>query len=197
MVKKALALAAVLLLATAGAAQAQQPYPLPTRIVVTAENPLFPGGSITVEARIFETGASVSFTIASQTVTVPPASSMALGSANTDSTGRANLVGTLPATLLPGRYTLTASGTGPDGKPATMSTPVRVVALSGPATVAGVTVERNASDTGGIKLPRSGASNTMPLTRGALGALGFGGLILMLANRRRSTKVDVSETAGV
>lgn len=183
MVKKVLALAAVLLVATMGVARAD--YPTPLHIIVVVESTLVPGGPITVDAQVFDNAASVSFTINGETTTVP------LGMANASSAGLARFAGLIPAGTAPGTYTLTAVGRGTDGKTTTITLPVRVSALAnGPATVAGITVERPAGSVGHTgSLPRSGSSATLPLTQVGLAAVAVGGLLTLVANRRRSNKL--------
>jgi LPXTG-motif cell wall-anchored protein len=51
--------------------------------------------------------------------------------------------------------------------------------------------------TAGSNLPTTGSGSTAPLTQMAVAALAGGGLLVLLANRRRATRSQVRETAGV
>lgn len=185
MVKKLLALAALLLFASAGVASAQAPpnYPPPqVDILVTVSGQQFPGGMIQIHGRSFPSGAQVSFTIAGQTQT------LTLGQAQANSSGVVTLSATLPL-VQPGNYTITGAVVGNPGVSASQTIsiacqpagcPPGLVSLSsGDATVAGITVDRPAA--------LAGSERSSRLPQILLGAFVLTGLAT-LATRRRSTK---------
>jgi hypothetical protein len=96
------------------------------------------------------------------------------GEAIADDEGQATA--TLTAPTDEGTHTVTASCTGPDGEAVVLSSTLTVVA--------------------GGALPATGSSNTLPLTRIALGALVVGGLLVLIATRRGTHKGD-REAVGV
>lgn len=170
MVKKVLALAAVLLLATAGAAQAQ-PYPPGGNTITADDTTVAPGESITLSAQIYQSGAPVTFTLFS--------GSVVLGTATANSGGVATLTTTIPANTAPGSYTIEASGTGANGQPLTL--------------VLSITV----TGAGTSGLPVTGSSNSGTMTQVAIAAIAAGGLFVLMANKRRSSKLDEREPASV
>lgn len=99
-----------------------------------------------------------------------------LGSATANTDGVATLNATIPSDTSPGSHTITGACTGADGQPLTM--------------VLGITVE-------GAAVPVTGSSNTMPMTQIALGAITAGGLLVLVANKRRAAKADARDTASV
>lgn len=169
MIKKVLALTAVLLFATAGAAQAQT-YPPAGNGITANDTTVAAGDPITLTAQTFQAGASVTFTLFS----VPEV----LGTATANSSGVATLTTTIPAGTTSGSHTIKATGIGANGQALT-------VALS-------ITV---GAGTSGI--PVTGSSNTVPMSQIAIGAIAAGGLLVLLANKRRSAKTDTRDTASV
>lgn len=185
-------LAAVLVgvVGLAGAADAQT-YPPRDRVIVVVEGDLVPGGPITVEAQTFQGGGNVSITIDGGTTTIPLGTTTALPS------GLARLAAVVPLSTAPGTYTLTASGPAPNGQPITISTPIRIAALSvGSATVAGITVERSGGQGSRAPLARTGTSHSVPMTQLAVVAIVAGGLLVLAADRRRSRRVDSAATSA-
>lgn len=175
MVKKLLLLCAALLIATAGTAAAQDAYPPPQgeQIQVSDATPE-PGQQITLRACCFMPGTTVTFTLYSQPVT--------LGTATADADGWATLVATIPAGTAPGVHTIEATGIGLDGQPLTVTQQITVVAPGG----------------AGQPLPRTGSDSTVPMTQIAVAAIAGGGLLVLLANKRRSARArEERETVGV
>lgn len=173
MIKKILLLSAGLLFAAAGtasAAPAQDCYPLCSNGVTSSDTTVSPGESITLSARTFQ--GNVTFTLFSEPVV--------LGTVAANSDGVATITTTIPANTSPGTHRVEATGTGVDGQPLT-------VVLS--ITVAG-------SGAGGV-MARTGTSSTVPMTQVAIAALAGGGLLVLMANKRRGTKVQARDTAGV
>jgi hypothetical protein len=167
MVKRLLALAAVLLIAMAGTAAAQA-YPPGGNTITANDTTVAPGDSITLTAQIFRPGSVVTFTMGS----------VVLGTATANSSGVASLTTTIPAGTAPGTHTIQATGTSSTGAPLTVVLSITVAA-------------------GGTGLPVTGSPSTAPMTQIAIGAVAAGGLLLLLANRRRSAKHPEHETAGV
>ncbi|MGQ0433935.1 MAG: hypothetical protein ACT452_16185 [Microthrixaceae bacterium] len=167
MVKKVLVLAALLLFATAGVAQAQT-YPPEGNTLTANDTTVAPGDPITLTAQTYQVGASVTFTMFSAPVV--------LGSATANSSGVATLTTTIPAGTTSGTHRVEATGTGANGQPLTLVLSITV----GPA-----------------GMPVTGTANTTPMTQIAIGALAAGGLLMLMANKRRSAKADARETASV
>lgn len=166
MTKRILALAAVLLSAMAGTAVAQT-YPPGGNTATANDTTVAPGDAITLSAQIFQPGSTVTFTLFSAPVV--------LGTATANSSGVATLTTTIPAGTAAGTHTVEASGTGSTGAALTVVLSITVLA-------------------GGTGLAVTGSPSTAPMTQIAIGAIAAGGLLLLLANRRRSAK---RETAGV
>ena len=166
--KKALALTALLLLATvttvsvAGA----QAYPPGSNQIIVDKATVGPGGSITTSAQTYQVGATVTFTLLST-----PA---VLGTAVANSAGVATLTATIPADTVAGAHHIQASGIGASGVTLTQQAAI---------TVSGSTTATTAA------LAKTGTSSTRPLTEAGIGAVAFGGLVLLVARRRRSAAV--------
>jgi hypothetical protein len=174
MVKRLFVLAGVLLLGMTGVASAQD-YPPQGNDVAVSDGSVEGGQSITVSAQIFQPGTPVSFTLFSAPVV--------LGTATADANGVATLTATIPAGVAPGTHTIEASGTGANGQPLTVTQSITVA---------------DASTGAGSNLPSTGSSSTIPMSRVALAGIAGGGLLVLLANRRRtSAKTSDRETAGV
>lgn len=177
MVKKILLLSAALLFVTAGTATAQDAYPPPEGEAITVSDATpAPGQQITIQACCFQPGSTVTFTLYSQPVT--------LGTATADANGVATLVATIPSNIAPGPHTIEATGIGMDGQPLTVTQQITVVAPG------------DGTGTGAGDLPRTGSDSTLPMTQIAIAAIAGGGLLVLLASKRR--KADAPrETAGV
>lgn len=170
MVKRVLALAAVALFATAGVARAQDPsYPTPGNSLTADDTTVAPGESMVLGVQICQPGSSATFRL----------ESAVLGTATANSSGVATLTATIPSNTSPGSHTIEATCTGTNGQPLTQ--------------VLSFTVTGGA--TGG--LPTTGSANTTPMTQVAIAAIAAGGLLVLLANKRRTAKADTRETAGV
>jgi len=169
MLKKVVLLAAALVLVTAGTAAAQD-YPPAGDTVTVSDTTVEPGQSITLSARTFQAGSTVTFTLFSAPVV--------LGTATANSSGVATITATIPANTAPGTHTIEATGVDEAGNPLTVTTTITVLG-------------------GAADLPTTGSASTTPMTQVALAVLAGGGLLVLLANRRRTTKTEVRETAGV
>ncbi len=172
-VKKLVALAALLLVSMAGPAHAGDGYADEDTIVVSDAS-VTAGQTVTATAEVFEPGSTVTFTFTLSSGAV------VLGTAVADASGVATLTFVVPSTATAGTHTVEASGTGADGLPLTVLTTVEVA---------------GAAAAGG--LPTTGSSNTMSLTQAALAALVGGGLLVLIANKRRSTSADARELTDV
>ena len=157
MLKKILLIAAALLFVGAGAAHAQD-YPPRGNSLTASASVVAAGTPVTLTAQVFLPGTNVVFRIFSDPVT--------LGTATANSNGVATLTATIPSNFS-GQHTITASGSGANGQPLTVSTTITVTQGHAP-------------------LPRTGSSHTKPYTEIGIGALAVGGLLLLGAKRRRS-----------
>ena len=167
MLKKILVLAAGLLLLGTGVAGAQQ-YPPAEESATVSDTTVEPGQPITIRVEGFQ--GTVTFTLFSAPVV--------LGTATANSAGVATLTATIPENTTPGTHRIDATGTGLDGQPLTVSVNITVLGA-------------------GTGLPTTGSGSTTPLTQTAVAALAAGGLLVLLANRRRSTRREARETVGV
>lgn len=161
MVKKLLALAALLLVAMAGPAHAGDGYADEDTLVLS-DSTVAPGGDLTLTASVCEPGSTATFTLAGDT----------LGTAPANDAGEAMLTTTVPSDLAPGTYTVEASCAGADGQP---------LVLQSTLTVTGAA-------RAGRDLPTTGSSNTVPMAQVAVAALAGGGLLVLMANKRRGAK---------
>jgi LPXTG-motif cell wall-anchored protein len=171
MLKKVVALVAMVLLVGATAAGAQE-YPPAGDTVTVSDTTVEPGEPITVNAQVYQPSSTVTFTFFSEPVM--------LGTDTANGSGVASLTATIPANATPGTHRIDATGTGADGQPLTVSVNVTVLGA-----------------TAGSNLPTTGSGSTAPLTQMAVAALAGGGLLVLLANRRRAERSQVRETAGV
>lgn len=169
MFKKTLALAAVLLFATAGIAGAQTYPPADTPSVAVSDTTPAPGQPITITADGFLPGSTATFTLFSAPVV--------LGTATVNAQGVVSLTATIPANTTPGAHRIEVSGTGANGQPLTV---VQNITVTGAAA--------------GSNLPTTGSDTSIPLTQVAIGVMAFGGLMVVMANKRRNAS---RQTAGV
>jgi LPXTG-motif cell wall-anchored protein len=169
MLKKLLALAAVMLFATAGAVHAQD-YPPAANSLVVSDTTVVVGQSVTLTSKTFLAGSQVTFTMFSAPIV--------LGTATANSSGVATLVTAIPGGVAAGSHRVEATGTGTNGQPLTVSSTITV------------------GGTGGTNLPTTGSANTRPMTQIALGALAGGGLLVFLASRRRSRAKHVDDSVN-
>ncbi|CAN5603951.1 hypothetical protein BH20ACT2_BH20ACT2_25010 [soil metagenome] len=189
MLKRLLALGAALVLAAMGSAamgtaQAQT-YPPADNSLTASDTTLAPGDPITLTASIFQAGSTVTFTLFSTPAT--------LGTATADAGGVATLNGTIPADTTPGGHRIEGTGTGADGQPLKLSLSVTITGAGGSGSGAG----SGAGSGSGSGLPRTGSADTVPMTQMALSALAAGGLLVLLANKRRTAKLDARQPATV
>lgn len=171
MVKKFLVLVAALMVMGTGVAHAGDGYS-DQDFIVTDEQSYAPGEEITITAQTFV--GEVSFTLFSAPVL--------LGTATANASGVATLVTRIPAGTTPGTHTVEASGTGIDGQPLVLRTTITVTGAG-----AG-----GGSGTGAGTLPKTGSSNSVPMSQIALGAIAGGGLLVLVANKRRKTADSLS-----
>lgn len=175
MLRKLLPLALTLAAALAVAAPAgAQSYPPAGNTATASDTTVQPGQPVTFTAKTFQPGTEVTFTLFSAPVV--------LGTAIADSNGVATLTTTIPESTSPGTHTVEASGVGANGQPLTVSFTITVLGAAADAAT----------------IPATGSSSTVPMTQLAVGILALGGLLVLLANRRRAAQPDdVRETAGV
>lgn len=168
MLKKTLALAAVLLFATAGAAGAQTYPPAVTESVAVSDTTPALGQPLTITAEGFLPGSTSTFTLFSAPVV--------LGSATVNAQGVVSLTATIPSNTTPGAHRIEVTGTGADGQPLTV---VQSITVTGAA---------------GASLPTTGSDSALPLTQIAIGVMAFGGMMVVMANKRRTAS---RSTVGV
>ena len=169
MMKRAMALALVLVGLMAAPAAAQQ-YPPETNIITVSVTCPTPGEALTVSAQTFAPGAEV-------TVSLEPTPTV-LGTAMANGDGVATLDVTIPADATPGAHTITAVG------------------LSAAGTEAGATLDLNAAITvcgpegaapveAAGPLPRTGDDTSIPLAKIGLALAALGGILTAFAAKRR------------
>lgn len=168
MIKKVLALAAVLLVAMVGTAQAQA-YPPEGNTITSSDTSVAPGGTMVLGIQICRPSSTATFQL----------DSAALATATANSSGVASTSVTIPSSTSVGSHTIQGACTGANGQPLTL--------------VLGITI----TGAGAATTPVTGASNTVPMTQIALGAIAAGGLLVLVAKKRSSSKADTRETAGV
>jgi len=172
MLKKTLLLAAALLFVTAGTASAQDgEYPPAEDEIVADDTTVAPGEAMVLGIQVCAPGATASFVLDNSTT---------LGSGTADGSGRAEATVTIPSTTTPGTHTITGSCADPDGGTLTQ-------VLSFTVTAPGAAQP----------LPTTGSDSTTPMAQIALAAIAGGGLLVLLANKRRSSGRTERETAGV
>ena len=146
--------------------------------VVGVSCTFFNNGTVTCTATNFQSGSTVTFTIAS-TPTL-------LGTAVADASGTATLSTALPRGIDAGSHTVTASGVAADGTFVSTNTqgivtPEAAAAANGtsaPATTAG------SGTTSGGSLPRTG-SDSVGLVKIAVLLVAFGGAVVLVTRKRR------------
>jgi hypothetical protein len=130
---------------------------------ITVDDPTVLGNQVVnVTAQCFESGSTVTFSVAGVTV----------GQAVADADGVATLAYTVPEGT--GNIVVTASGTGCDGAPLVLD----------------VTLTRVAA--GGTDLPRTGSDSSLPMARIAVSLLGVGALLVFAARWRQSRSSTLS-----
>jgi LPXTG-motif cell wall-anchored protein len=177
MLKKILGFAAIVLattVASSGVASAQDAYPPAGDTVAASDTTVEPGQPVTISARTFCAGCPVTFMLFSEPIN--------LGTVDADANGVATITFTVPEELSAGTHTVEASGTGADGQPLTVTTTITVTGAAGGA--------------GGGNLPTTGNDSAISMSQVALAAIVGGGLLVLVANKRRSSTPE-RETAGV
>jgi LPXTG-motif cell wall-anchored protein len=157
MIRKILGIAALLVVVTTGAAQAQD-YPPATNSISCNKSSAAPGEDITCTAQSY-TGAT-SFDILSTPVR--------LGTVTANANGVAVINTKIPANTTPGQHSIQSTGTGRNGQ--------QTLTLSTNITITGT----------GTAIPRTGSSDSLPMATIGVSAVAVGGLLLLLANRRRT-----------
>lgn len=150
----------------ASAASAQYPPVGPS--FTASSSTVAAGGSVTLTASGYSPGAVVTFTL--------HASTHPLGSATAGPDGTATLHATVPASLPPGTYLVSATSPG---------VPTQYLHITVTAKGAAAPVATGPKSAAGAVLPRTGSDMTPTLVRGAAVSLAAGGLLLMAARRRR------------
>ena len=163
MLKRLLVLSLAVVALSAAPASAGT-YPPPGNNVVADDTTVVAGQDLTLTARTFMAGTSVTFTMFSAPIV--------LGSSAANASGVASLTASVP-NVATGTHMIEASGTGADGLPLTVSTEVT---MSAPAAAGG---------TGGTDLPRTGSSSTLPMARIAVSLLAVGALMVFGARWRQ------------
>jgi len=170
MLKKALLLSAALLFTTAGTAAAQDAYPPAGGDSITAnDTTVAPGDAMVLGIQVCNPASTATFVLDG---------SSTLGTGTANSSGVAQATVTIPSSTSAGSHTIT--GSCPDGA----GTLTQVLSF----TVTGAS---------GGNLPTTGSGSTTPMTQVALAAIAGGGLLVLLANKRRSAPKAERETAGV
>jgi LPXTG-motif cell wall-anchored protein len=167
MVKRAIALAGLLVAATAAPVAAQQYPPHPNIITVSATCPT-PGETLTVSAQTFAPSATVTISLASTPIV--------LGKTTANGDGVAVLGVTIPADATPGAHTITAVGPSAGGSDVgatlDLNAAITVCSAEGAAAPEGT-------------LPRTGDDTSIPLAKLGLALAALGGVLLAFANKRR------------
>jgi LPXTG-motif cell wall-anchored protein len=160
MLKKLLGVTALVVLATATLAStaSAQDYPPGANSITLSSTSAAPGADVTVTAKTFAAGATVTFTFNSTPI--------ALGTSVADANGVATKTFKVPAGVAAGTHHVEASGLGTNGQILTQS--------------AAITVTGGTSAT----VPKTGANSTLPMAEMGVGALALGGLLVLVARRR-------------
>lgn len=149
------------LLSLAGTASAQQ-YPTQTGNLQTDKTAVRPGEPITVTGGGFAGNSTVTINFDTQV----------LGTTVARPDGNFSTTVTIPANAAPGRHTLAAVGTAPNGTSRRLTSTVEVL---------GVAAQRD----GGL-LPRTGNGLTPPLAASAVLLIGAGSVAVVATRRRRA-----------
>lgn len=160
MVRRMIAIAALLVIALPAAAHAQY-TPDPLLSISLSTTVAGPGDTITVETSGWEPGSEV-------VITLEPGGHV-LGTAIADDTGTAVLEVTIPTDLAPGEYTITATGIDAEGNPGSVSAGVVIV------DAAAVVVPP------GAPTPPPATSGILPLTGSSTSQLVLAGMALLVA----------------
>lgn len=163
MLRKLLATTAALLFTSIGVATAQEGGSNlnPTGIAASDTTPVV-GQVIELVSTGWAPGSSQDTFVESDPIFV--------GRSTADATGRARLSFTMPK-VAPGEHHIVARGTGADGQPLVQR--VRIM-------VEGAT-------TGGANLPKTGSDSSLPMAQIGAGAVAVGGLLVLVARKRRSS----------
>jgi LPXTG-motif cell wall-anchored protein len=131
------------------------------------------GGSVTVAGDGYRPSSSVHLTLGSAS----------LGRVTTDASGSFTQAVTIPASTAPGAYDLAASGLDADGGPLVQSASLQVTApgeaVAPPAGIA------NGNPAVSGQLPRTGNSDTVPMTLVAVSLLAAGAAFVAIARHQR------------
>lgn len=150
----------VTLVSLAGTAYAQQ-YPAETGNLQTDKTAVRPGEPITVTGGGFAPNSTVTIIFDTQV----------LGTTVTRPEGTFSTTVTIPANATPGRHTLAAVGTAPNGAARRLTSSVEVL---------GTAAQR------GGTLPRTGNGLTPPLAASAALLIGVGSVAVVATRRRRA-----------
>lgn len=149
---------AVALVPTAALAQE---YPSETAPLSVSTTSVVPGGDVTISGDGFAPGATISFELQSDPIS--------LGSTEADASGAFTATVTIPSSVEPGTHMIVASGESASGG-------VRVLSVE-------VTVTGEGDEAGG-ELPVTGASGAAVLVGLALLAISAGTLVVRAARRK-------------
>jgi LPXTG-motif cell wall-anchored protein len=159
MLRRILAVAAIVMVAGVGVAQAQTGGSLlPVAGVSAIPASGAPGSPAVCESRGHASGSDVFCEMLSDPVF--------LGSAKADANGIARVSFKVP-NLPPGNHTLRSTGIGPDGKVLVQSTAFFIPGASG------------------NNLPKTGDDSSLPMAQIGAGAVAVGGLFVLAAKRRK------------
>lgn len=162
MVRRMIAIAALLVIAVPTAAQAQY-TPSPLLSISLSSTVAGPGDTITVETSGWEPGSEVQ-------ITLEPGGRV-LATVIADDTGTAVAEVTIPTDLAPGEYTITASGIDAEGNPGSVS--AGVVIVDDDAVIVPPGVPR--------ATPPTATTGILPLTGSSTSQLVLAGMALLVA----------------
>lgn len=165
-------LVALLTMVGMAASAGAQVYPPGTVTLTASRTAVGPGDPITFEAKGFK--GVVDFTLFSDPVD--------LGSATANADGVAVLNTTIPVDTAPGQHTVVASGLDLNGNPTSVSIALTV---SGEVQSAGDEAA-GGDDAASGGLPRTGSDKSFPLARAGAVLVVAGGVLVLIARRRRS-----------
>jgi LPXTG-motif cell wall-anchored protein len=161
MLRKLLATTAVLLITSIGVASAQQGSLLPPASITVNDATPVANQDITVTSTGWQANSGQENAVLSDPINV--------GRSTADANGRAVFTFKMP-NVPAGDHHVQVSGIGADGKPLVQR--VKVVV---------------ASASGGNNLPKTGADSTTPIAQIGAGAVAAGGLLLLVARKRRTS----------